>query len=153
MLLVEAKSYPGELRSKGLAASSAQSRATIERSLKATQDWLNVPEDHRGAWTGRLNQTANRLAHLFWLREVAGVDAWMLHVLFTGDKDVQSTTEREWIEAMFEVDEELGLQSGLSASHGSRDSSGSKERGVSTQPSRSDKKVRCPLGPGPRRVE
>jgi hypothetical protein len=113
VLLVEAKSYAGELRGTGISASSGKSRHRIARALTATQDWLEVPAGARDAWTGNLYQTANRLAHLFWLRQIAGVDAWLLHVLFTGDKSNRPTPEKEWTEAIEQADSELGLEPGL----------------------------------------
>jgi len=113
VLLVEAKSYAGELRGTGMSASSGKSRDRIARALRATQDWLEVPESARDAWKGSLYQTANRLAHLFWLRQIAGVDAWLLHVLFTGDKSNRATPEKEWTEAIERVEAELGLEPGL----------------------------------------
>jgi hypothetical protein len=62
-------------------------------------------------WCGRLYQSANRLAHLYWLRSL-GVRAWLVHLLFTGDPH-RSTTTRQWAEAIEAVNAELGLASAL----------------------------------------
>lgn len=108
VLLVEGKSYPRELRGSGMKATSDASKKKIRHALQATQQWLVVPEANWAAWEKRLYQSANRLAHLYWMRQVAGVDAWLLHLLFTGD-DTHPTTEQEWESAMTEADTELGL--------------------------------------------
>jgi hypothetical protein len=108
VLLAEGKSYPDELRGGGMAAKADASRETIDRALKATQEWLTVPDESREAWTGQLYQSANRLAHLFWFRNVAGVQAWLLHLLFTDDQH-QPTSEAQWQNAIEETDRELGI--------------------------------------------
>jgi hypothetical protein len=57
---------------------------------------------------GPLYQTANRLAHLYWLREVVGARAWLVHLLFVDDPHGPSTRE-EWVSAMETANEQLGL--------------------------------------------
>jgi hypothetical protein len=81
VLLVEAKSYPQELYSNGCCASEV-SRGQIVRALQNTQRWLGVEQTD---WTGPLYQSANRLAHLYFLREVAGVPTWFVNLCFAGD--------------------------------------------------------------------
>jgi hypothetical protein len=81
VLLVEAKSYPQEMYSSGCCASDV-SRGQIVRALQRTQQWLELePAD----WTGPLYQSANRLAHLYFLRELAGVPTWFVNLCFAGD--------------------------------------------------------------------
>jgi hypothetical protein len=57
---------------------------------------------------GRLSQTANRLAHLYWLRELVGVRAWLAHLLFVDDPH-GPTSRDQWIAATDSANEELGL--------------------------------------------
>ncbi len=108
VILVEGKSYPRELYSGGCgAAKGSTSRDLIQRSLAWVQERLGVRDRTAEEWCGRLYQSANRLAHLEWLRS-RGVDAWLVHLLFTGDPH-SPTTEDEWHEAIREADEELGI--------------------------------------------
>ena len=98
MLLIEGKSYPNEML-KGSPADpepGSRSRNQIERALAWTQGRIRCPLNV-DAWTGPLYQNANRLAHLYWL-ESRGVQAWLVHLLFTGDPH-GPTTEDEWEKA------------------------------------------------------
>jgi hypothetical protein len=106
VILLEGKSYPGELYGSGCQASPS-SRTKIEAALATTQAWLGV-QHGPDVWCGSLYQTANRLAHLYWLNEVAHVDAWLVHLLFTGDPRTPTTAE-DWQTALRAADEELGL--------------------------------------------
>jgi hypothetical protein len=56
-----------------------------------------------------LYQSANRYAHLFWLREVAGIDAWLAHVLFIDDRTHKGASRDEWDAALPKIETELGL--------------------------------------------
>ena len=108
VVLVEGKSYPAELFGSGMGAkegSMAYNR--ILESLAWTQNKLGVSGKSPQDWCGRLYQSANRLAHLCWLRE-QGVQTWLVHLLFTGDKH-GPTTAGEWERAMADADEELGV--------------------------------------------
>lgn len=108
VLLVEGKSYPGELFSGGCAARpGSSSRALIEKSIVWTQRQLGVEGRSAGDWCGRLYQNANRLAHLCWLQSL-GVRAWLVHLLFTSDPH-GATTAAEWDFALAQADRELGI--------------------------------------------
>jgi hypothetical protein len=106
VILLEGKSYPGELYGNGCQASRG-SRTAIEAALASTQAWLKITPNPE-LWCGPLYQTANRLAHLYWLNEVAGVDAWLVHLLFSGDPR-SPTTPQEWHTAVAAANEELGI--------------------------------------------
>jgi hypothetical protein len=111
VLLAEGKSYPGEML-EGSAVSPAEgsrSRTRIENALAWTQGRLGI-ELNVAAWTGSLYQNANRLATLVWLRD-RGVDAWLVHLLFTGDRR-SPTTAAEWEHAAADADKRLGLPRG-----------------------------------------
>ena len=116
VLLVEAKSYADELRGGGMRASAAASKSKIRRAIKATQDWLTVPEEKRDSWYAELYQTGNRLAHLYWLRQVADIDAWLLHLLFVNDPTLgarQRTSKKEWDTTAKPMEQALGLDQGF----------------------------------------
>ena len=66
--------------------------------------------DTRIDWTAKLYQYANRLAHLYLLRELNGIDARLLFIYFVGDRDVDGPrTVREWQAALTVVKGVLGL--------------------------------------------
>ena len=116
VLLVEGKSHPAELKSEGMRASSQSSRETIERAIQATANWLTIPEANRKNWYKSYYQTANRLAHLYWLRELAGIDTWLIHLLFVNDPThaaKQRTSRQRWGRAIQEMEIELGLDQGF----------------------------------------
>ena len=64
----------------------------IERSLAEAREWFGAgPAD----WCGPLYQFANRLAHVYFLRERAGVPTWFVNVCFVNDPRTP-TSEEEW---------------------------------------------------------
>jgi len=106
-VLVEAKSHFPEVYGTGCGASGG-SLALIRSSLARTQEWLGVSPD--ADWLGRLYQSANRLAHLYFLREIGKVDAFLANVYFTGDPH-SPTTRQQWDEGVRTVSDELGIAS------------------------------------------
>jgi hypothetical protein len=108
VLLVEGKSYPDEFFGSGCQAmSGSPSRMRIESSLAWTQHQLSVACRSPADWCGRLYQSANRLAHLCWLRSL-GVRAWLAHLLFIDDPH-QPTSIDQWARAVRAVNADLGL--------------------------------------------
>lgn len=107
VLLVEAKSYPGEVEGNGCMASTV-SRGVIERSLIATKLWLKA--DPTTDWLGPLYQSANRLAHLYFMREIARVPTLLVNVYFLNDPRTP-TTLAQWKQSMADITLRLGLPS------------------------------------------
>lgn len=108
VLLCEGKSYPAELYSSGCQAKPhSRSRTLIEKSLAKTQGLLGVKAQTAGDWCGPLYQNANRLAHVYWLRELS-VRAWLVHLLFVDDPH-GPTSPSEWEAALKKADAGLGL--------------------------------------------
>jgi hypothetical protein len=108
VVLVEGKSYPNELYGPGCTATAEDSKQRIRSALERTQAWFGLPIG-ADRWLGRLYQSANRLAHLYFLREVAGVEAWLLHTCFINDVDHVPVNEEAWRLAIEHADRELGL--------------------------------------------
>jgi hypothetical protein len=104
-LLIEAKSHVSEIGGGGCRASS-KSKEKIETALDATKAWLGVSPDVD--WTARLYQAANRYAALYFLREIAAVQAFLVNVYFVGDPRTPTTME-DWDAAIGNVKRELGL--------------------------------------------
>lgn len=105
VVLVEAKSHFSEVYGGGCRA-SPRSREKIISALERAKRWLGVREDVD--WTGALYQSANRLAHLYFLREVAGRPAWLVNVYFLDDPH-SPTGRGDWRTALAQVKAELGL--------------------------------------------
>ncbi len=106
VVLVEAKSYPGEICGTRCGA-KRRSLEMIEAALDQTKRSLGVAEDVD--WKGPLYQSANRLAHLyFFRREKVGVPAWLVNIYFLRDPHCPTRIE-EWEEALPQVKEKLGL--------------------------------------------
>ena len=108
VFLVEAKSNIPELVSPASGAKSPTSIALIDDSLKEVQRFLRV---NTGIdWTGKLYQYANRIAHLYLLRELNRIPAYLLFIYFIGDSDVDGPqTAEEWKAAIEVAERVLGL--------------------------------------------
>lgn len=106
-ILVEAKSHIPEIYGSGCLA-SARSRPKIERALAETKAWLGVKGDPD--WLGALYQYANRLAHLYFLREKVRKPAWLVNLYFVDDP-IGPTTEEEWRPEIGNVKASLGIAS------------------------------------------
>jgi hypothetical protein len=106
VLLLEAKSHVPEISGSGCGAEADRSIKKIETSLAMTKRWLEVSS---GAdWKGELYQAANRLAHLYFFREILHIDAWLVNVYFTADPH-SPTSQAEWDVAVPDVKEALGI--------------------------------------------
>lgn len=117
VLLCEGKSHPAEIYGSGTKAGPA-SRLRIAEALGATQRWLGVREDPE-RWMDPLRpeelghsslyQSANRYAHLYWLRHLHGVEAWLVHLLFVDDPTYRPTPWNVWEPEIERIEAELGL--------------------------------------------
>jgi len=107
IILLEAKANIPEVVSPATGASSA-SRKLIEKSLSETKAFLGV--DQEVPWAGKLYQFTNRLAHLYLLRELNGIDAYLIFTYFVGDEDVNGPkTVDEWKAALTVAKKVLGI--------------------------------------------
>ena len=107
LLLVEAKAHIPEIVSPPSGASGT-SLDLITESLEETRQFLNARPEH--PWTGTFYQYTNRLAHLYLLRELNGIPAWLVHVCFVGDEEMGGPeTRQEWQGALALLDSFLGL--------------------------------------------
>lgn len=109
VVLVEAKANVPEFVSPPTKAKDPKSLKLIEESLNETRVFMGVeaPAD----WKGALYQYTNRLAHLYYLREKLGKDAFLVWVYCVGDQDTQGpTSRREWQAAIQVAHEILGIK-------------------------------------------
>jgi hypothetical protein len=106
VVLFEAKSWPGEMCSD-LKATSEASRNRIQRSLETTCGWLGASRG--AAWTVGFYQYANRLAQLYFLKEVLNIDARLVNIYFLDDQTHKPTSRSEWVAALTDLKTKLGL--------------------------------------------
>jgi hypothetical protein len=107
ILLIEAKSHIGELRNS-LRANDPDSLKKINQSLTQTQEFLGV-KSHLG-WTAPFYQYTNRLAHLYFLRDLNKLPAHLIFVYFLNDPDMHGpSTKEEWQGALKLMKTLLGL--------------------------------------------
>ena len=108
VFLVEAKANIPELVSPASGAKSPTSISLIDDSMKEVQRFLRVDTSIR--WTGKLYQYVNRIAHLYLLRELNRIPAYLLFIYFVGDKEVDGPqTAEEWKAATEVAERVLGL--------------------------------------------
>jgi hypothetical protein len=119
VLLVEAKSHIPEMYAGECKATSSTSLQMIDASIELTKSWLGV--DAAVKWRGRyqyyfsarmrtgcLYQMANRIAHLYFFREVLGIDAWFVNLYFVDDPHSR-TTQMEWELGLAEAKKSMGI--------------------------------------------
>ena len=100
IILLEAKAHTKELRG-GATGANGNSLKLIRSSLEATRQFIGVtraPDWARSAFY----QYANRLAHLYFLRDLNGIDAFLVFLYFLNAKEMSADntlvprTKREW---------------------------------------------------------
>jgi hypothetical protein len=96
--LVEAKANIPELVSFCV-AKDENSLNTISESLAKTQGWLNC-RDSSIDWKFGFYQYANRLAHLYFLREQTQKEAFLIFLYFVDDPTRISTSQEAWNSAL-----------------------------------------------------
>jgi hypothetical protein len=105
-ILAEAKSYVAEMQSSCMAKSPA-ALAKIDAALAQTKQWLGVQKEID--WKIGYYQFANRLAHLYFLREIAGLSAaWLVNLCFVDDPHCR-TSIQEWESGLAEARRKLAL--------------------------------------------
>jgi len=89
-LLIEAKAHTAE--SKSSCKAGEDSKRRIVDALKKVAGFFGVP--YKDSWVNGSYQLANRLAHLYFLREVLKHPAWLVYVLFANDSTNKPTSPR-----------------------------------------------------------
>lgn len=108
VFLVEAKSHISELITI-CRACHPKSIEQIDSSIQKTQKFLGIKPII--PWTEGFYQYANRIAHLYFMRQIAKVDAFLLFIYFLNDNTLIPTTKEQWLGAL-EIQEKLmGLSS------------------------------------------
>jgi hypothetical protein len=108
LFLVEAKAHITELESSGTGASE-DSKKLIENSLNDVKKYLNV--DAKYNWTGTYYQYTNRIAHLYYLRVLNKLDAYLIFVYFLNDASVNGPKQiNEWENGITKLYQAIGLE-------------------------------------------
>jgi hypothetical protein len=110
IILVEAKANVPELVSF-CGAIDKDSLLKISKSLHATQRWLNCREPSID-WKCGFYQYANRLAHLYFLTEKAGKEAYLIFLYFVCDFTHIPTSYNEWTAALELQKKLMGIATG-----------------------------------------
>jgi hypothetical protein len=106
IILVEAKSHVSELASSCQAG--PKSLRLIQDSIAQTEVFYGVASS--ADWLQGYYQYANRLAHLYLLRRLNRVRAWLLFVYFVNDLEMAGPkSENEWRSAIDNVHQHLGI--------------------------------------------
>ena len=86
ILLVEAKAHISEMVAAPSQARGESALLKIRESLARVKSFTNSrsPAD----WSTSFYQYANRLAHLYWMRELNGHDAYLVNLFFVNDRDM-----------------------------------------------------------------
>ena len=107
IVLVEAKSHLAEIYGSGCQA-GVHSRELIAKSLGLTKVWCNAVAGD--VWTGPLYQSANRLAHLYFIRERLNSFAWLVNLCFINDP-IGPADRVAWEAELTKVKVQLGINS------------------------------------------
>ncbi len=94
ILLVEAKAHISEMVTAPSQARGESARQKIQESLAKVKSFTNSRS--QADWSSSFYQYANRLAHLYWMRELNGHDAYLVNLFFVNDRDMhgpESTAE------------------------------------------------------------
>ena len=105
--MLEAKSHISELLSPKTGAGETSLRK-IKKSLDETKTFLHSNSEHD--WTSTFYQYTNRLAHLYLLRVLNEVPAYLVFVYFMNDKDMNGPRSiDEWSGAIALLHSFLGI--------------------------------------------
>ena len=107
VFIVEAKANLPEIESPPSGAGE-KSLELIRKSLDETKSYLEI--DNNVDWSGKFYQYTNRLAHLYFLRAVNDIPAYLIFLYFVGDESVKgSKSSDEWKKAIAAIKEHLGI--------------------------------------------
>jgi hypothetical protein len=93
VFLVEAKANIPELLSS-CGAKSGKSRKLIQKRLKETQEFLKCKTTID--WTTGFYQYANRIVHLYFLRRLNNINAYLIFIYFVNDTTHIPTSFQKW---------------------------------------------------------
>ena len=111
ILLVDSKAHLAEMVTAPTQARGESALLKIRDSLSRVKSFTNSrsPAD----WSTSFYQYANRLAHLYWMRELNGHDAYLVNLFFVNDRDMHGPESvAEWKAASRLQELFLGVRQG-----------------------------------------
>lgn len=107
VFIVEAKANIPEIVTPPTSA-GVESKSKIIDSFSEVKEYLNI--NNTIDWAGTFYQYTNRIAHLYYLRVLNGIDAFLVNVYFINDKTVDGpNTKEEWLGALTIIKHYLGI--------------------------------------------
>jgi hypothetical protein len=107
VLLIEAKANIPEILSPATSA-TGNSLKQIESSLSEVKRFIGSKSS--ADWSKHFYQYTNRLAHLYFLREINNIPTYLIFIYFIGDKTVNGPdTIEEWKGALKLMKQYLGI--------------------------------------------
>jgi len=107
-ILIEAKAHIAEMASPPCGAKDKASKERIAASLAEVK--RRLAPGNRADWSRTYYQYTNRLAHLYLLRTLNGLPAWLVFLHFVNARDVPLPASREhWEGAISLLHATLGL--------------------------------------------
>ena len=95
ILLVEAKAHIAEMVTAPSQARGETALKRIHNSLASVKNFVNSKS--QANWSTSFYQYANRLAHLYWFRELNGHDAYLVNLFLVNDRDMNGPQSvAEW---------------------------------------------------------
>ena len=111
VILVEAKAHIPETVTAPTQARGESALLKIQESLGRVKTFVNskAPVD----WSISFYQYANRLAHLYWMREINGHDAYLVNLFLINDREMNGpATVAEWQAAIRLQEVFMGVRQG-----------------------------------------
>ena len=109
IILVEAKAHIPEMVTAPGQARGETARQRIQDSLQRVKSFVGSrsPAD----WSTSFYQYANRLAHLYWMRELNGHDAYLVNLFFLNDAEMNGPKSiEEWQAAILLQETFMGVR-------------------------------------------
>ena len=116
IVLVEAKAHIPEMVTAPTQARGETALRKIQESLGRVKGFVNSksPAD----WSTSFYQYANRIAHLYWMRELNGHDAYLINLFIVNDREMNGPESvAEWQAAIRLQEVFLGVRQGSQASY------------------------------------
>jgi hypothetical protein len=108
IFLVESNADIPEIVTQGLEARNTKPVRVIKKSLETAKSYLEIK--NKTDWSGTFYQYTNRLAHLYYLRILNRIPAYLVLVYFIGDETVSGPkTIEEWKAAITVMKKHLGV--------------------------------------------
>lgn len=108
VFLVEAKAHISEIVTPPTGAGT-ESKSKIIESLSEVKEFLSI--NNNIDWSGTFYQYTNRIAHLYYLRVLNEINAFLVNIYFLNDDSVKgfAKSEEEWNAALTIVKSYLGI--------------------------------------------